>query len=143
MNLKILLVLIGIMICYLDSPFVVILILGLSFLESLSVLWISSTFFNEILGKFSLIFKISLTLRNNACVYDYLSLLLVFLARFLPLFLKNFDFFRISSLSLEGIGDRTLVISAFFSMFNVSFFLVKLLLIFLGENFNTMFYYTY
>ena len=78
MNLEMLLASMRTIICCLDSPFVVMLILSLGLLGLLSVLWISLTFFNEILEKFSLIFKISLTLGDDTCVYDCLSLLLYF-----------------------------------------------------------------
>ena len=78
------------------------------------VLYISSIFFKGILEKFSLIFKISLTLENKACRYNQLFLLLDLLAEFLPFFLKNFNFFKTSMLSLRKIEDGTLDISAFF-----------------------------
>ena len=95
---------IGTIICCLDNPFVLMLILGLSLPELLIVLCISSIFFKEMFRKLFLIFKISLTLENETCTYDQLSLLLVFSIGFLSLFWKNFDFFRISLLGLEGIG---------------------------------------
>jgi len=87
------------------------------------VLYISSIFFKEILEKFSLIFKISLTLGNKTCRYNQLSLLLDLLAGFLPLFLKNFDFFKTSILSLRKIEDGTLDISAFLPVFDILAFL--------------------
>jgi len=80
------------------------LILGLSLPELLIVLCISSIFFKEMFRKLFLIFKIFLTLGDETCTYDQLSLLLVFSIGFLSLFWKNFDFFRISLLGLEEIG---------------------------------------
>ena len=53
------------------------------------VLYISSIFFKGILEKFSLIFKISLTLENKACRYNQLFLLLDLLAEFLPFFFEE------------------------------------------------------
>jgi len=56
------------------------------------VLCISSIFFKEMLGKLSLIFNISLTLENEACIYKYLSLLLELPIGLLSLFWKNENF---------------------------------------------------
>ena len=44
------------------------------------------------LGKLSLIFNISLTLENEACIYKYLSLLLELPIGLLSLFWKNENF---------------------------------------------------
>jgi len=109
-NFELLLALIGTIIYYPDSFFVVILILSLRLPGLLMVLCISSIFFKEILGKLSLIFKISLILRDEVCMYDQLSLLLDFPIGFLPLFYNNFDFFRISLLSLGGMDGRIPVV---------------------------------
>jgi len=87
------------------------------------VLYISFIFFEEILGKFSLIFKISLILGNKACIYNQLSLLLDLLAGFLHLFLKKFNFFKTSMLGIGEMGGRTLDISTFLPVFNVLAFM--------------------
>lgn len=73
-------------------------------LKLLIVLYISFIFFEEIL-------------ENKACIYNQLSLLLDLLTEFLPLFLKNFDFFKIFMLGLGGMRSRTLDISAFFYLY--------------------------
>jgi len=64
-NFDLLLLLIGTIICFLEGPFVVMLILGFTFLELLIELWIFSIFFAEKLEKFSLSFKISSTYRAD------------------------------------------------------------------------------
>ena len=89
MNFEMLSVSIGIITWYLKDLLVVILILGFGLLELLMVLYISSIFFKGILEKFSLIFKISLTLENKACRYNQLFLLLDLLAEFLPFFFEE------------------------------------------------------
>ena len=134
---KLLLAPIGTMIYYLDSSFVVMLILSLRLPGLLIVLCISSIFFKEILGKLFLIFKISMILRDEACIYDQLFLLLDFP---MGLFCKNFDFFRISLLGLEGIDGRILVVTAILLLFNILAFLFELLLVFFRVNFNAMFW---
>jgi len=65
-NLLILSVLIGMMICLWDELLVVILMQGLVLPILLIVLLISSIFFNERLGKLSLILRMSLTLTDKA-----------------------------------------------------------------------------
>ena len=70
MNLEMLLALIETVIYHLDSPFVAMLIFSLDLPELLIILCISSTFFEEILEKLSLIFKIFLMLGNDTCTYD-------------------------------------------------------------------------
>jgi len=89
------------------SFFVVMLILGFILPGLLTVLYISIIFFKEMLEKLSLIFNISLTLEDKACVYEYLFLLLELPIGLLSLFWNNFDFFRIFLLGLGGIEGRT------------------------------------
>ena len=60
---------------------------------------------------------------DKACTYDWLSLLLDLSAEFLPLFLKNFNFFKTSMLDLGEIEGGTLDIFAFLPMFDVLVFL--------------------
>ena len=127
------------MICHLEGLFVVIFILDFGLLGMLMVLCISSIFFKEILGKLSLIFKISLILGNKACTYDCLFLLLDLPIGFLFLFWKNFDFFKISLLGLGEIGDGTLETSTFLPIFDISAFLVEFLVGFFGVNFEVTF----
>jgi len=91
--------------------FVVMLILSFILPGLLIVLYISSTFFEEILKKLSLIFNIFLILKNKAYVYKCLFLLLESSIGLLSLFWKNFDFFRIFLLSLDRIeGKKTLLV---------------------------------
>ena len=111
MNLEILLASIEIIIFYLNSPFIIMLIFSLNLLGLLIILCISLTFFKEILEKLSLIFKISLTLEDKTCIYNQLSLLLVFSTEFLSLFQKNFNFFRVSSPSPCGLGMLFVIIA--------------------------------
>lgn len=136
-NLKILLEPIRTIICCLESPFVVMLILSFTLLGSLIVLWISSIFFEEILGKLSLIFSISLILGNNTCVYECLFLLLKLITGFLSL--KNLDFSKIFLHSLGRIGGGILEISTFLPALLIFAFLLGLLLIFFVMNFNITF----
>jgi len=129
MNFEVLSVLIGTIICLLEDSFVVILILGFSFLSLLIVLWTSSIFFRERLGKFSLIFKISLMLVDDACIYYYLFLLLELTVEFLPFFWKNFNFSRTFLLDLDRIKGEILEISAFLLTLLVFTFLLDLMCI--------------
>jgi len=92
-------------------PLVVMLILSFTLSELLMVLYVYFILFEEILEKLSLIFNILLILEDKACVYEHLSLLELSV-KILLLFWKNFNFFRVSLLSLDGIEDRTLEISA-------------------------------
>ena len=110
------------------------LIFGFSFLSSLIVLYTSSIFFNERLGKFFLILRISLMLEKNVCAYICSFWFLLFLMTFLPFFWKNFNFLKTSLLSLGGIGEGILEISALFPDFLDSFFFSGLLCEFLCVN---------
>ena len=62
MNMDLLSLLMGTITCFLERPFIVMLILGFNLPESLIILWMFSIFLVSRLGKFSLIFKILLTL---------------------------------------------------------------------------------
>ena len=141
MNFEMLLVLIGTIVYYLEDLFVVILILGFGLLRLLMVLYISSIFFKEILGKLFLIFKISLMLKDKACTYNYLFLLLDLPIEFLSLFWKNFNFFKTFLLGLDGIGGRILETSTFFFLpiFDILAFLLEFLLGFFRVNFKVIF----
>ena len=120
--------------CLLQDLLVVMLIFGFSFLSSLIVLYTSSIFFNERLGKFFLILRISLMLEKNVCAYICSFWFLLFLMTFLPFFWKNFNFLKTSLLSLGGIGEGILEISALFPDFLDSFFFSGLLCEFLCVN---------
>ena len=65
-NLDLFLLPMGTMICFCDRSLVVMLILGFILPKLLIILCIFSIFFADRLGKFSLIFRISLTLGVNA-----------------------------------------------------------------------------
>ena len=60
--------LIRMIICFLDSPFVVMLILGLTKLVLLTISLISTTFFVDKLGNVSLMWIMSSTFDFEACV---------------------------------------------------------------------------
>ena len=93
-----------------------------TFPELLIVLWISLMFLADKLGKFSLSFKILLTFRIDAWVYNCLFLGLVFFFDFVLLFLKNFDF---SLKGLDEIKEEIFTNSTCFSLIeNLIFFWV-------------------
>ena len=84
-NLEILSLPIGIITCLLDSPLVVMLRWGFSFLDLLIVLWIALIFFKKSLENMFLILRTFLILADNAYVYNFLFLLLFFSISFVPL----------------------------------------------------------
>ena len=66
-----LLVPIGIIICLYEGPLVVILNHGLGMLELFTILWISSIFLSESLGKFFLSLRMFQILEDKTCVYEH------------------------------------------------------------------------
>ena len=111
MNFILLSLLIGIIICFLDGPFIVIWIHGFSFEVPLMILLIWSIFFVPIDGNISLILMTSdvLIFCFEAWVYDFGGCLLVLAGLLL---LKNLEIMLTSFWDLAEIGEGILSIFA-------------------------------
>ena len=139
MNFDFFLSLMRIIICFLERPLVVILILGFIFPKLLIKLWIFLIFVFSRLGKLSLSFKIPQTFKANTWAYDCLFLGLAVFFILLLFFLKNFDFSSISLNSLGRIGEGILTTSTCLFFLNSLILSMSLLTLILEVNFNTIF----
>ena len=112
---------IGTMTCFLDGPFIVMIILGLDLPSSLMIFCIFFIFFAWRFGRTFLILRTSLVLLSeyNAWAYN----LLLFLFLFIELvILKNLEISLISLGNLAGISKGNLLMLTDLSVFFSSFF---------------------
>ena len=105
MNFVIFLLLIEIIVCFLDSPLVIIWIYGLVLWLPLTMFWIWSIFFTLRARKASLILMTSDMLISylKVCVYDFWDYLVTLASL---IFLKYLEIWLTSFCNLAGIGGK-------------------------------------